>query len=37
MFTAVDIAAMAFYGGQSVLLLSSYFSRTLQIHGMPLH
>jgi len=37
MFAAVDIAAMAFYGWQSVLLSSSYFSRTVQIHGMPLH
>jgi hypothetical protein len=37
MFAAVGIAAMAFYGRQSVILLSSYFSRTLQIHGMPLH
>jgi len=31
---AVDIAAVAFFGRQSVLLLASYLSRTFQIHGM---
>jgi hypothetical protein len=34
MFAAVDITAVAFSGWQSVLILSSYLSRTFQIHGM---
>jgi hypothetical protein len=34
MFAAVGIAALAFSGWQSVLLLSSFLSRTFKIHGM---